>query len=283
MILGIHCSVVRGFAAALDEALAAGCAAMQLLPYRRHHEPDPEENSAFRSRREKSPVRRLLAHSRFVPSLASAEQARRRRSVEMLALELRLSAALGAEAYILHAGAYSPGAGPAEGLRLAAEAIGEASLRSQTALPVLLENVPGGGRRMGGTLEQLADILAELRRVEPRAGVCLDTAHAWAAGHDIASAEGMLRFLSRVHRLLGADSVRAFHLNDTRALLGSHRENHSHWGEGYLGREGLRVLLERPEYASCPAILETPKEAGADRRNLEYLGGLTRGEIPKGA
>lgn len=279
MILGIHCSVARGFAAALDEALAAGCAAMQVLPYRRHHEPDPEESSAFRLRREISPVSRLLVHSRFVPSLASAEEARRRRSIELLASELQLSAGLGAEAFILHAGAYSPEAERAGGLRLAAEAIAEGVLRAGTALPVLLENVPGGGRRLGGNLEELAEILVGLRRAQPRAGVCLDTAHAWAAGYDLASAEGMLRFLARVHRLLGADAVRAFHLNDTRALLASHRENHAHWGEGHLGREGLRVLLERPEYASCPAILETPKGPGADRRNLEFLGGLTRGEI----
>ena len=73
---------------------------------------------------------------------------------------------------------------------------------------------------------------------------------------------------------IGAENVRAFHLSDTRALLGSHREHHWHWGKGYLRGEGLRVLLGRPEYATVPGILETPYEPGADRVNMEYVRGL---------
>lgn len=124
---------------------------------------------------------------------------------------------------------------------------------------------------MGGTLEELARLLEAC----PGTGACLDTAHAWAAGYDLASAEGMLKFLARAHRLIGADVVKAFHINDTRALLGTHRENHAYWGDGFLGREGLKVLLERSDYAHAVGIIEPPMgSAEADGRSLEFVRGL---------
>lgn len=274
MILGIHAFVRRGYLAALGEAETLDCAAMQMLPYPRHETPTPEQLAAFRQARARGCVKRLLVHSRFVPSLASADGARRSRSVVHLEKELLLAAALGAEAYVLHAGAYSPGTEKAEGIRLFGDSIGLAARRAGALVPILLENVPGGGRRMGGSLEELAELLAVVERWVPRAGVCLDTAHAFAAGHDISTGEGALRFLAKANRLIGADRVRAFHLNDTRALLGTNLESHEHWGMGRLGQECLMTFLERPEYAQTPGILETPKEDGADRRNLEFARGL---------
>ena len=143
--------------------------------------------------------------------------------------------------------------------------------QSACRIPLLLENVPGGGRRMGGSLEDLARLHDALKPSIPNIGVCLDTAHAYAAGYDCSSAEGALKFLARAHRLLGFDAVKAFHLNDTRALLSSHREHHEHWGKGRLGSEGLKALLDRDEFADTPGILETPKDGPeADRLNLDF-------------
>ena len=273
MILGIHGSVRAGLPGALDEAEAAGVKALQLLPYRRHHLPTPEELAAFRARREASAVTRLIVHSRFVPSLASADEARRGRSVELLALELELAQGLGAETFIIHAGAYSPGDTAENGLRRCGESIAQAAGSTDFKGTILIENVPGGGRRLGAALEEIAR-LRESTGARAKSGVCLDTAHAWAAGYDLSSAEGALKFLARAHRLFGED-VLAFHLNDSRARLNSRREDHAHWGEGFLGREGLATLLSREEYADTPAILETPKTPGGDRRNLEFVGALS--------
>ena len=276
MILGVHAPLLGGFTGALRHAESLGCEAMQVFPYRRHEEPSVGELADFRRARESGSVRRLLAHSRFAPCLASSDEGMRRRSIELLERELRLAAALGAEAFVLHAGAYSPGASREEGLALAADAAGEALDRSGAGLAVLFENVPGGGRRLGATLEDLARLLEPLRRAGRDCGACVDTAHAWAAGIDLSSAEGMLRFLSRLHRVVGADSVRAFHLNDTRALLGSQRESHVPWGDGYLGLEGMRVLLARPEYADRPGIIELPLggDRNAARASLDRIRGL---------
>ena len=82
--------------------------------------------------------------------------------------------------------------------------------------------------------------------------------------------------VARAHRLLGFDAVRAFHLNDTRALLGSHREHHEHWGQGRIASEGLKALLDRAEFAETPGILETPKTGPeADAANLRFARALS--------
>ena len=274
MILGVHASVRRGYDAALEEAVALGCGSLQILPYRRHHDPSPEELSAVNAARSAAKLQ-VLVHSRFVPSLASSDGACRSRSVEHLAKELSLASALGADAYVIHGGAYSVDSDLETGVRFFSESVIRAVEQSSCRIPLLLENVPGGGRRMGGALEDLARLHDALKPRLPGVGVCLDTAHAYAAGYDCSSAEGALRFVARAHRLLGFDAVRAFHLNDTRALLNSHREHHEHWGKGRLGSEGLKALLDRSEFAGVPGILETPKEGlAADRANLDFARGL---------
>lgn len=259
MILGIHSPVANGYHAALAHAFALGVKCFQMLPYKRHDTPEDGELAVFQTKLKSSGLT-LVCHSRFVPALASSDPARRARSVELLSWETELARKLGAEAYILHLGAYSSGETAQKGMELAVESVRKAAAR----LPVWIENVPGGGRRLGGTLEELACAAKALD-----AGVVLDTAHAYAAGYDLSSAEGALKFLAKVHRLLGSQRVKAFHLNDTRALLGSHLESHEHWGEGRLGKEGLRVILEREEYAGVLGILETPP--GKDAENLAFV------------
>lgn len=275
MKLGIHASIRGGYGAALKEALALGCESLQILPYRRHIKPLPDELSSFHAARSAAKLQ-LLVHSRFVPSLASSEDARRTRSILHLKNELSLAISLGGDAYVIHGGAYSPDADLATGVRHFAQSVIIAVEQSSCRIPLLLENVPGGGRRMGGSLEDLARLQDALKPSLPNIGVCLDTAHAYAAGYDCSAAEGVLKLLARSHRLLGVDSIKAFHLNDTRALLGTHREHHEHWGKGRLGSEGLKSLLDREEFSETPGILETPKDGpDSDRANLEFARRLT--------
>lgn len=268
MVLGVHASIRAGYQAALHAAERLGCRAVQLFTYRRHHEPAPEELALFRSGAAQRRVR-VLAHTRYVPFLGSRDNARHRHSAALLRRELLLAAGLGAEGLVLHAGAYAAGEEKAKGIFRIAEGVLHALEQGRAPVRLLFENVPGGGRRLGGPLEELAELAAILDRRGVDPGFCLDTAHAWAQGYDLSTAEGMWRFFGRAHRLLGAERIRAFHLNDSRTLLGSHREHHWHWGKGYLGLEGLKFLLGRPEFADALGILETP--AGADLENLEAV------------
>lgn len=274
MILGVHCPVMLGLDIALAMAVDLKCEAMQMLPYRRHHASSPEEVATFRAARARSGVRQLVIHSRFVPAPASSDEVLWRRSRELLALELGLALDLGAESYVLHAGAYSPGADARQGMRRMVQAVREASAQARIFPLIIIENVPGGGRRIGGTLDELAELLNLLTQARVPAGVCLDTAHAWAAGYDLSGARGMLEFVETGERLFGKENLRLFHLNDSAAPLGSHRENHENWSKGRLGLEGLKALLESQKDSGRLAILETPR--GAERENLELIRRLNR-------
>lgn len=186
---------------------------------------------------------------------------------------------LGANAYVIHGGAYSVDSSLESGVQLFAQSVIMAVEQSSCRIPLLLENVPGGGRRMGGSLEELARLHDALKPALPNIGVCLDTAHAYASGYDCSTIEGALNFVVHAQRLLGRDAVQAFHLNDTRALLGSNRENHEYWGEGRLGSEGLRALLQREEFAATPGILETPQQGHErDAASLAWVRRLTSGD-----
>lgn len=256
-----------------------GLEALQILPYRRRpgsadddfrwEKPDPAEARAVRSAVAGGAVGRLVVHSRYVPFLASQERDSRQSSTDLLARELGFARDLGGAEFVLHLGAYSPGSNPEEGMRLFAEGVAEAYSRAPGAPHLVMENVPGGGRRMGGSLEELAALRTQLAGRGIESGVCLDTAHAWAAGYDVASAAGMDSFLDRAAALFGAPAVTLFHLNDTQSEAGSHREHHEHWGQGRLGSAGLKRLLTRPDYSHAAGILEMPP--GRDKENLEFV------------
>ena len=147
MILGIHASVRNGFDAALSEARSLGVESLQILPYpRREPNPDVEKLKTFNAARRAAGVRFLIVHSRFVPNPASSEEARRFRSVDHLAHELSLSTLLGADAYVIHGGAYSEGSSLDEGANLFADSIFRAVQQSGCLIPIYLENVPEIGR-----------------------------------------------------------------------------------------------------------------------------------------
>ncbi|MEK7744815.1 MAG: deoxyribonuclease IV [Elusimicrobiota bacterium] len=269
MILGIHCDVRKGPIAALGWARGLGCSLMQMFSYRRHDEAALEGAEGFKSAREAGDPVQLISHVRYLPFIGSGDRAWREHSVDLLEREMVLARALGARGLILHMGAYSSGSTLREGMRLFINGVREAWERSKGGVPLWVENVPGGGRRMGGRLEELGEAVSSLRAHGVDSGACLDTAHAWAQGFDLSTPEGMESFLDRARGVLGSDGVKAFHLNDSRALLGSFREDHRHWGEGLLGSKGLSALLARAEFRDTPGILETPP--GKDAENLAFV------------
>ncbi|OGR61469.1 MAG: hypothetical protein A2X36_06405 [Elusimicrobia bacterium GWA2_69_24] len=265
MILGLHCSLRGGYLAALRHAESLGCGAIQVFTYRRHHAPSEAELAEFRAAAKGR--LQVVAHARFVPCLASAEPRLAARSSELLADEVRIARAFGAAFYVLHLGAYSEGSDSVAGTRLFAEGVRRSWQDSGDPL-LVLENVPGGGRRLGGELEELARALEALDRVGVRAGVCLDTAHAWAQGYDIADAGGMEAFLDHAERIFGPERLALFHLNNTRTGRGSHREDHWHIDGGMIKEGAWTALLSRKTLAGVPGILETPSGLEMDAANL---------------
>ncbi|MDF3015739.1 MAG: apurinic endonuclease Apn1 [Thermomicrobiales bacterium] len=140
---------------------------------------------------------------------------------------------------------------------------------------VLLETTAGQGTSLGRSFEELAMILA-LVEDQTRVGVCFDTCHVFAAGYDIRETEVYATTMQAFEDSIGLDSLRLFHLNDSKKGLGARVDRHAHIGEGELGKEAFRLLLNDERFAGHPGILETPKgdDGEEDRRNLATLSGL---------
>ena len=148
---------------------------------------------------------------------------------------------------------------------------------------ILLEHTAGQGTSLGATFEQLASIIARTND-HRRVGVCLDTCHLLASGYDIASPEGYAATFTLFERLIGFDRLKVFHLNDSKKPLGSRVDRHEHIGQGSVGLEAFRRLVNDRRFEGLPMLLETPKEEGRspskievdrfDERNLNVLRGL---------
>ncbi len=225
---------------------------------------------------------RTVAHDSYLINLASPKDDLYKKSISMMTEEFNRATALGVSFLVSHPGAHT-GSGLDAGLERIADAYKAIfSDTDDSDLVLCLENTAGGGSTIGRTFEELADLRAMiLDRGVPaeRVGFCIDTCHALAGGYDVttrASAEGVLDELDRV---CGLENVRVLHLNDSKGALDSRVDRHEHIGEGEVGLEGFAAVVNRPELASVPKIMETPKgedENGVpfDETNLARLKGL---------
>ncbi|MGB9593582.1 MAG: deoxyribonuclease IV, partial [Anaerolineae bacterium] len=204
-----------------------------------------------------------------------------RKSVDAFVDEMERAGRMGLPYLVTHPGAHT-GAGEEVGLRRVAQALDE--IHERTAhIPtmILLETTAGAGSTLGGSFEQLAQIIAWTRHPE-RVGVCLDTCHAFAAGYDLRTPETYAATFDAFDRILGLHRLRVFHLNDSKRELGSRVDRHEHIGQGFLGVEAFRLLLNDPRFADRPMILETPKgpDMAEDVENLRVLRSLMREPPP---
>jgi deoxyribonuclease-4 len=277
MRVGVHCSVRHGFAAALDEAAALGCETLQIFTQSprgwRTRVFTDEEFSLFRERRRARGIDPVVVHTPYLPNLCTAQPDLYRRSCRALLEDLDRCERLGADYLVIHPGAYSPGEDLAAGLDRMGEALNRAFDEAPGRTRVLIENMAGGGRRIGGPFREVGELLARVRDAR-RVGVCFDTCHAYGAGYDLPSPEGLERALEEFDREVGLSRIAVFHVNDSRAPRGSHRDMHEHIGRGHLGAETFRRLLARPAFRDAAFILETPRDSvRADLRNIAALRG----------
>lgn len=229
-----------------------------------------EEALAFRTAMAASGLRLAASHGSYLVNLATPDPAMLRKSRESFVAELTRCHALGVPFLIFHPGAHM-GAGEAAGLRRIAESLDHALERANAGdVQPLLEVTAGQGSYVGHRFEHLAEIFDQVRRPE-RLGVCLDTCHLLAAGYDLSSAEGYEETIAACARLIGLDRVKAFHLNDAKAGLGSRLDRHAPIGKGHLGREAFRRLMTDRRFASVPMFLETPGPLETWKREIALL------------
>jgi deoxyribonuclease IV len=280
--IGIHTSIAAGVENAAERAYRLGCNTFQIFstsprqwrPYELGRG-QCEIMNRFRQQYDLTP---LAIHSNYLINLAGTNEPFLKKSVEAFRGELERALALCAEYLVLHPGSFR-GASREEGLERTAIAIAEASKGLDLAkggLTVLIENTAGAEYSLGGTFEQVAELIEMLCRTLPVAA-CIDTCHVHVAGYDIVSDDGRKLTLQHLERTVGLKNVRVWHCNDAKAERGSRLDRHEHIGRGKLGLEVFRALLNDRRLRNAAFIAETPiDDPGDDLRNVESLKKLVR-------
>ena len=279
-------SIAGGVDRAVDRAVRAGCEVLQVFTASANQwQAKPltaEVVDRFRGKRAAAGALPVLSHDSYLINCASPDEALRERSIAALGEELERCARLGIELLVMHPGAHM-GEGEAAGLDRVARALDRALARPAAAgVTILLENTAGQGSALGHRFAQLAAILGRSSFAD-RLGVCVDTQHAFAAGYDLASAEGWERTWEEFEHELGLPRLRALHLNDSKRPCGARVDRHEHIGLGLLGAATFLRVMNDPRLDGLPASLETEKtEDGCeDEQNLAVLRNMAgRAEAP---
>lgn len=279
MYLGAHMSTQGGLCLALDRARTLECESVQLFLKNNLQWPrgriGPDTAERFRSRCNHFGFKRVFAHAGYLINLASPNPNNRQRSIRALVWELRAAQNLGIPFVVLHPGAHL-GSGEETGLKTAAASLNSAlNATSDCTVRIALETTAGQGSTIGHKLEHLAE-LHYLCQHPARLGLCLDTAHLFAAGYQINHQYGWDTFLTHLDKLLGIERILAVHLNDSATPLGSHRDRHTHIGQGMLGLQAFKTIVNEPAFAHLPGCIETPKSSdlAMDAQNLALLRSL---------
>lgn len=281
--IGVHVGTSGGCWTAVQRAVDAGANTFQIFsssPRTWRAAPvKPEEAAKMRAARVEHDVNPVVIHASYLINLCSQTESVRANAISAFRGEVERALAWGAEYLVLHPGSWN-GLTRDEGLRLAVEGIE----RATDGLPwhdhnfqVLIENTAGAEFSLGGSLEQVAELVERLRPCAPVA-VCLDTCHLHVKGYDIVSTEGWAITTRLIAETVGFDTVRVWHCNDAKAPAGSKLDRHEHIGEGTIGPEAFRRLLADPRFAHAAFIAETPvDEPGDEMRNVMTLRTLSAG------
>jgi deoxyribonuclease IV len=215
-----------------------------------------------------------VIHSPYLINLASDDPKIAEGSLRLLKADLAVAAAGKIGIVNTHLGSYGK-RGQERGFAAIVNALEDTLTQIAPGVMLVMENSAGAGSLAGGTLEELGQFVKTIGH--PQLGVCIDTAHAWAAGYAINTPEGVRDFVERAEQHIGLERIALFHFNDTQVALGANRDRHWHIGDGNIGFDGFRALLARPELRSKTAILETPGEEAEDLRNLQTIRAILRG------
>jgi deoxyribonuclease IV len=272
MLIGGHVSSAGGLDRAVERAEAIGCETMQVFNQSprswRPTKYGPAHFEKFRARFAGSPVQSVFVHAAYLINCASDDAELRRRSLESLAHALRIGDEIEAGGVILHPGS-GKGAPPEKALGLIGDALEQVLTQSERC-PLLLENTAGAGDTVGRSFEELAAVI-ERAGGNGRLGICLDSCHLLASGHDVRDSEQLATVVDDYDRVLGLERLLCLHLNDSKTPIGSNVDRHANLGEGELGEDGIRVFLAEPRFQGLPVLLEVPgpEGKGTDRGQIE--------------
>lgn len=273
--LGVHVSIAGSIYKSVERAYELGCNTMQIFSRNprqwRKSSLSDEEIRLFREAVRRRHIDPVIIHIPYTLNLASSKQAFYKITIREFIIDLKETGRLAAQYLITHIGSYKGGSERSGLLRVINALKKILKETKDTTTTILLENTSGSGRWLGRSFSHHRFILEELSWNE-RIGICLDTAHAWAAGYKIDDAAGVDSLLDEIDERVCLKRLKVVHLNDTQEELGSRRDRHADIGTGNIGNRGFRALLNHPKLAHAAFILETPKKSDADdERNLKAV------------
>jgi deoxyribonuclease-4 len=282
--IGIHTSIAGGIENAAERAYRLGCSAFQIFSTSpRQWQPYDLSRPAcdqMNRLRENYDLRPLVIHTNYLINMASMTDQFLAKSIEAFRGEVERALDLCAEYLVLHPGSFR-GASRQVGLTRVAASVAVACRGldlEKRGLKILIENTAGAEYSLGGSFDQVAEVLHLLRDVVP-VGACIDTCHVHVSGYDIVTESGMRKTLQGLESTVGFNNVRVWHCNDAKSACGSKLDRHQHVGKGTIGLEPFRRLLNDPQLAHAAFIAETPiDEPGDDRKNVETLKSLVIGK-----
>lgn len=280
--IGIHTSSAGGVENAAERAYRLGCNTFQVFSSSprqwKPYELGRPQCEQMKRLRDKYDLKPLVIHTNYLINLASTAEAFLQKSIEAFRGEIERALALCAEYLVLHPGSFR-GADREKGLLQTAAAIAVAAKGldlTKGGLTILIENTAGAEFSLGGSFEQVAEVIHHLRNHVPVAA-CIDTCHVHVSGYDIVSEDRFRETLEKVDATIGLKNVPVWHCNDAKAARGSKLDRHQHIGKGTIGLEPFRRLLNDPRLAQAAFIAETPiDEPGDDRRNVAALKKLVK-------
>ena len=276
MQLGAHVRTAGGLATAFERAQALGCECLQIFSSNprgwQRALPKDEHVTAYNAAHAESPLPAFF-HTQYLINTGSPKPNVYDMSVLTLKHQLQTGDLLNAAGVVTHVGSHM-GAGLESALPRITAAIGEALAASDT-VPLLLENSAGSGGNIGSSFADLGTILRACDNHE-RIKLCVDTAHAFASGYHVETAEGFDAMLAEIDEHFGLDRLAAFHLNDSKVPFDSHKDRHENIGEGYIGLEAFRYIVNHAALADTCAVLEVPgfDDKGPDQANMDIVRGL---------
>ena len=265
-----------GFGKVRERAEAVGCQTLQMFTSSPRGwavaKLDPDDVAKFRADMKDSGISPIFVHAPYLPNPAAAG-AEARRAVKAVVTQVERSKELGVHFLILHTGK-AMGAGEATALARIAKNVDSILAAAPDGVMLLLENTAGMGTEVGYRFEQLATVIGKVKNRE-RVGVVLDTAHSFEAGYEFRTRASLDETLREFDRLVGISRLHLVHLNDSKPEFGSRVDRHWHIGEGKIGKDGMREIVNHPLLRNLPAVMETPRDSAADDlRNLKAVRSL---------
>ena len=278
--IGAHVSISGSIDLAIGRGEEIGCTAIQIFTKNANQwrgKPISKESAeAFKTAWAASPIGPIISHDTYLINLAAPDEEKWIKSKAAFIDEMERCALLGVQDLVMHPGSHLK-TGEDVGIEKVAVAFREIFQEAPDSVRILIEITAGQGTNLGYKFEHIAQIMEKVPN--GNFGVCFDTCHALASGYDLTTAEGYSSVMTEFDRIIGCDMIKAFHVNDSKKGLGSRVDRHEQLGEGAVGLEGFRALMQDERFFTVPKILETPKgdDNSLDLRNLALLHELAGG------